>query len=195
MWVASSTPTSTWVCPDPPTECDVHGQERAASLHNTSISPPPPRSLQAQGTARSYGDAGVHAGLATGVCAGLPVRGPAPAVALSPRGAPRVAPPPAFALSDRWGFQHSAQPSLSLSPRGAPLADPRARALPKGLPARRPPSTRARALCRNRSVGPARGEMRGWAEEAAPTGLPGLGGPLPRAPLWRSHPSDRARRA
>ena len=163
MWVASSTPTSTWVCPDPPTECDVHGQERAASLHNTSISPPPPRSLQAQGTARSYGDAGVHAGLATGVCTGLPVRGPAPAVALSPR--------------------------------GAPLADPGARALPKGLPARRPPSTRARALCRNRSVGPARGEMRGWAEEAAPTGLPGLGGPLPRAPLWRSHPSDRARRA
>ena len=40
--VASSTPTSAWVCPDPPTECDVHRQERPASLHHTSIPPPPP---------------------------------------------------------------------------------------------------------------------------------------------------------
>lgn len=125
MWVASSTPTSTWVCPDPPTECDVHGQERAASLHNTSISPPPPRSLQAQGTARSYGDAGVHAGLATGVCAGLPVRGPAPAVALSPRGAPRVPAPPHS--RSRTGGASSTAPN------------PHSRSRPVGLPSQTPP--------------------------------------------------------
>lgn len=124
MWVESSTPTSTWVCPDPPTECDVHGQERAASFHNTSISPPPPRSLQAQGTGRSYGDAGVHAGLATGVCAGLPARALPQHSRSRPVGLPAC--PPAPHSRSRTGGASSTAPN------------PHSRSRPVGLPSQTP---------------------------------------------------------
>lgn len=172
MWVASSTPTSTWVCPDPPTECDVHGQERAASLHNTSISPPPPRSLQAQGTARSYGDAGVHAGLATGVCAGLPVRGPAPAVALSPRGAPRVPPPPRTRALGPVGLP-AQRPTLTLAlaPWGSPRRPRRSRS-PQGAPCTASPlHPRSRSLP----------QPQRWTRARGDEGL-GRGGSAHRAP-------------
>ena len=121
--VASSTPTSACVYPDPPTECDVHRQERAASLHHTSISPS--SSWEPAGAEELRG---VRVGLATGVRS-------------------RAAPRPSTRALAPWGSPRGPPHSRSRT-GGAPRAAPRTRVLPprgslNGVP---PPPSPALAL-------------------------------------------------